>query len=267
MTINEKSRTIAVVNQKGGVGKTTTSVNLAAALAQSGASVLLVDIDPQGNATSGLGIEKNKVTPTVYEAIIGNVGIHEAVHSTPEIPNLSVAPANSRLIGAEIELTSMLSRESKLKTALESLKQQYEYIIIDCPPSLGLLTVNALTAASTLLIPIQCEYYAMEGMAQLMTTVKMIKRSLNPTLKIEGVLLTMYDLRTNLSKEVAREIRKHFERRVFKIIIPRSVRLSEAPSYGKSIFNYDGRSKGAYAYNQLAQEVINNGQECIRQRA
>ncbi len=249
------SQVIAIVNQKGGVGKTTTSVNLAAFLANKGQNVLLLDIDPQGNATSGFGIEKNKVEKSTYDVLINDLPLHEAVLSTGR-SRLSLCPANINLAGAEVELVSVVSRETCLKRALEDVRHNYDFILMDCPPSLGLLTINALTAADSVLVPIQGEYYALEGLTQLMETVTLVKRSLNSKLTVFGVVVTMFDSRTQLSHQVAAEVRKYFGEKVFRTIIPRNVRLSEAPSFGKSIIEYDPKSKGAECYDALAREVI-----------
>ena len=247
------SKIICIANQKGGVGKTTTAVNLAACLAEAGKSVLLVDEDPQGNATSGVGVRAGK--RTVYEALLGECTMESAIEAT-RVKNLSVCPADIRLAGAELELANLDRREYRLRAALDSVKPRYEYIIIDCPPSLGLLTVNALTAAQSILIPIQCEYYALEGVSALMGTVQRIKKGLNPGLEIEGVLLTMLNGRTNLGLQVVAEVQKHFKTPVFRTTVPRNVRLGEAPSHGMPIHVYDSRSTGAEAYRSLAQEVI-----------
>ena len=248
-------RVIAVVNQKGGVGKTTSTVNLAAALGDKEKNVLLVDADPQGNATSGVGINKRKIGATVYEVLIGTAPVEQAIVATP-YRNLSVLPAGMALAGAEIELVDVERREARLKGALAALRDVYDYILIDCPPSLGLLTLNALCAADTLIVPIQCEYYALEGLSQLMATVRQVKRLYNPQLDIEGVLLTMFDGRLNLTQQVAAEVKRFFPRKVFGTPIPRSVRLSEAPSFGKPILYYDRSNKGAQAYEAVAAELI-----------
>ncbi len=249
---------IAIVNQKGGVGKSTTAVNLGACLAVMDYKVLLVDIDPQGNATSGMGIEKSKLEYSIYDVLIDGHPPQEVIKKT-EVENYFVLPANIDLAGAEIELVSVISRESKLKKILKKIEDRYDYIFIDCPPSLGLLTLNALTACESIIIPIQCEYYALEGLGQLMQTVKLVKNSLNENLKIEGVVLTMYDSRTNLSQQIIDEVNNFFKENVFETIIPRNVRLSEAPSFGKPISLYDPKSTGAKAYEKLAKEVNNNG--------
>ncbi len=249
------AKIIAVANQKGGVGKTTTSVNLSACLAERGKRVVLIDFDPQGNSTSGLGVDKLNLDNSVYDVIINDVSAEECVVPTM-IQTLFLMPANIDLAGAEIELVSQIAREQKLKNGISSLKHDYDYIMIDCPPSLGLLTLNALTAADTLLVPIQCEYFALEGLSQLMNTVKLVRKSLNPKLDVEGVVLTMFDSRTNLSAEVVGEVKKFFRNKVYETIIPRSVRLGEAPSYGLPITRYAKNSAGAVAYESLAQEIL-----------
>ena len=254
------AKIIAVANQKGGVGKTTTAVNLSACLAVKNKKVLLIDIDPQGNSTSGLGIDKNTVELSVYDVIINETNIEEALVPT-KIKNLMVCPSNINLAGAEVELVSVISRETRLKDALENIKDKFDYIMIDCPPSLGLLTVNSLTAADTILVPIQCEYYALEGLSQLMNTVKLVQKHLNRNLSVEGVVLTMFDARTNLSIQVVDEVKKYFGNKVYRTIIPRNVRLSEAPSYGLPIILYDPKSKGAECYMDLADEVIESTED------
>ncbi|MDD3612690.1 MAG: AAA family ATPase [Caldicoprobacterales bacterium] len=251
------SRIIAIANQKGGVGKTTTNVNLSACLAVAGKRVLTIDIDPQGNTTSGLGIDKNKIEKSIYDVLINGADAKEAIIHT-EIDNLDIIVSNIQLAGAEIELVSMISRETILKKALSEIRDSYDYILIDCPPSLGLITINALTAADRLLVPIQCEYYALEGLAQLMNTVNLVQKHLNPDLKIEGVVLTMFDARTNLAIEVVQEVKKYFRDKVYTTIIPRNVRLGEAPSHGLPIIMYDPKSTGAEAYTDLAEEMIEN---------
>jgi chromosome partitioning protein len=250
---------IAVANQKGGVGKTTTAVNVSTILAKKNKKVLLIDADPQGNATSGVGIDK-KVEFSVYDVIVNETTVNEAVFET-QIKNLKVCPSNINLAGAEVELVSMMSREYRLKEKLDEIKSEYDYIIIDCPPSLGLITLNSFTAADTVLIPIQCEYYALEGLGQLMNTVNLVKKHLNTKLDIEGAVLTMYDIRTNLSNQVVKEVKNYFGDKVYKTVIPRNVRLSEAPSYGMPITVYDPRSKGARCYEKLTKEIIKNNEE------
>ena len=253
------AKIIAIANQKGGVGKTTTSVNLSACIAAAGKRVLLVDEDPQGNATSGLGIDKKTIENSVYDVMINDLPAREAVKDTM-IETLKLIPAHIQLAGAEIELVTMMAREQVLKRALADIREEYDYIFIDCPPSLGLLTLNALNAADTLLVPIQCEYYALEGLSQLMNTVRLIRKNLNPSLDVEGVVLTMFDSRTNLSMQVVEEVKKFFKNKVYNTIIPRSVRLSEAPSYGLPVIRYAPKSNGAVAYTALAQEMIQKGE-------
>lgn len=247
------SKIICVANQKGGVGKTTTAVNLSACLAEEGKRTLLIDMDPQGNASSGLGVRAGK--KTVYEAVLGECTLEGTLEKTRQ-KKLTLAPSDIRLAGAELELASLDRREYRMRAAIEPLRQQFDYIVIDCPPSLGLLTVNALTAAQSVLIPIQCEYYALEGVSALMNTIQRVKKGLNPGLEIEGVLLTMLDGRTNLCIQVVAEVKKHFKKQVFDTVIPRNVRLGEAPSHGLPIHQYDPRSTGAEAYRQLAREVL-----------
>ncbi|AEB31150.1 MAG: AAA family ATPase [Carnobacterium sp.] len=252
------ARIISVANQKGGVGKTTTTVNLGACLAYFGKKILLVDIDAQGNATSGLGVRKSDVEKDIYDILVNETLVKDVVLPSSR-ENLWVVPATIQLAGAEIELTSQMARESRLKQALEKVKDDYDYILIDCPPSLGHLTINAFTASDSILIPVQCEYYALEGLSQLLNTVRLVQKHFNPELKIEGVLLTMLDARTNLGYEVVDEVKKYFRERVYKTIIPRNIRLSEAPSHGLSIIDYDARSRGAEVYLELAKEVLANG--------
>lgn len=252
------ARVIAVANQKGGVGKTTTTVNLGASLANVGKKVLLIDMDAQGNATSGLGVSKADVGKDIYDVLINEVPLREVIQPSSR-ENLWIAPATIQLAGAEVELTTLMARESRLKSALKEVVDEYEYVLIDCPPSLGHLTINAFTASGSILIPVQCEYYALEGLSQLLNTIRLVQKHFNPNLKIEGVLLTMLDARTNLGYEVVAEVKKYFHEKVYDTIIPRNVRLSEAPSYGLSIVDYDNRSKGAQVYQELAEEVIQNG--------
>jgi chromosome partitioning protein len=252
------AKVISIANQKGGVGKTTTSVNLGACLAHIGKKVLLVDIDPQGNATSGMGVEKADVNQCVYNVLVDDVDVKQVILPTSE-ENFDIIPATIQLAGAEIELVPTISREVRLKRALDTVKNQYDYILIDCPPSLGLLTLNSLTASDSIIIPVQCEYYALEGLSQLLSTVRLVQKHLNKNLAIEGVLLTMLDARTNLGLQVIEEVKKYFQDRVYKSIIPRNVRLSEAPSHGKPIITYDAKSRGAEVYLELAKEVIANG--------
>ena len=252
---NGMARIIAIASQKGGVGKTTTAINLSACLAQEGKRVLLVDIDPQGNTTSGLGVNGNDQRETIYEALIGQAELKQAIIPTA-LANLDLAPAGQRLSGAEVELVGLLARETKLKNCLTPARAEYDYIFLDCPPSLGMLTVNALTAADSVLIPLQCEYLALEGLTSLISAIRLVQDNLNPGLRIEGVLLTMFDARLNLSQQVADEARKFFAERVYKAVIPRNVRLSEAPSFGKPIVLYDPNSSGAESYRSLAREVM-----------
>ena len=249
-------KVISVANQKGGVGKTTTTVNLSTILAKKGKKVLLIDTDPQGNATSGLGITK-EVELSVYDILVGDTQFDEVIQGTA-IKNLSVCPSNISLSGAEVELVSMMSREQRLKVKLDAVKDKYDYILIDCPPALGLITLNAFTASDSVLIPVQCEYFALEGLGQLLNTINLVKKHLNKNLEIEGALLTMYDARTNLSNQVVKEVKKYFENKVYKTVIPRNVRLSEAPSYGMPISIYDPRSKGAKAYEKFTKELLKN---------
>ena len=242
---------IAIANQKGGVGKTTTAINFSTLLAKKGKKVLLIDADPQGNATSGVGMDKN--------VIVSEIEPQETIQKT-EIKNVSICPSNINLAGAEVELVSMMSREYRMKEKLDLIKETYDYIVIDCPPSLGLITLNAFTAADSVLIPVQCEYYALEGLGQLLNTVNLVKKHLNKNLEIEGALLTMYDIRTNLSNQVVKEVNHYFENKVYKTVIPRNVKLSEAPSYGMPISIYDPRSKGAKSYEKFVKEFLKNNE-------
>ncbi|HBI56751.1 MAG TPA: sporulation initiation inhibitor Soj [Firmicutes bacterium] len=250
-------KVIAIANQKGGVGKTTTAINLGAGLASQGKRVLLVDIDPQGNTTSGVGVRKPSIKRCMYDVLVSGIPM-ETVITPTEVENLWIAPASIQLAGAEIELVPSMSREEKLRQHMENIRNQYDFVLIDCPPSLGLLTVNALTAADSILVPIQCEYYALEGLSQLVNTIKLVQRHLNKSLKLEGALLTMYDPRTNLAAQVVSEVRAYFGDQVYETIIPRNVKLSEAPSHGQTILDYDPRSKGAETYMQLTAEVLKN---------
>ncbi|EAG9702284.1 ParA family protein [Listeria monocytogenes] len=252
------SKVIALANQKGGVGKTTSSVNLSSSLAFLGKKVLLVDIDPQGNASSGVGVNKGEIEHCIYDVLVDDVAIQDVLQKT-DLDNLNVIPATIQLAGAEVELVPAISREIRLKKAIDSIRDDYDYVIIDCPPSLGLLTLNALTAADSVLIPVQCEYYALEGLSQLLNTIRIVQKHLNEDLQIEGVLLTMLDARTNLGIQVIEEVKKYFQNKVFNTIIPRNVRLSEAPSHGKPILLYDAKSKGAEVYLELAKEVVVHG--------
>ena len=245
---------IAIANQKGGVGKTTTSVNLSALLAKKGKKVVLIDADPQGNATSGLGVDKD-VEKSLYDVLINEEPVAGTLQDTVE-KNLKICPSNMNLAGAEVEVVSQMSREHRLKEQLEGIKDKFDYIFIDCPPSLGLITLNSFTAADSVLIPVQCEYYALEGLGQLLNTINLVKKHLNKSLEIEGALLTMYDIRTNLSNQVVKEVKKYFDDKVYKTVIPRNVRLSEAPSFGMPITMYDPKSKGARSYEKLAKEFL-----------
>ena len=252
-------KVISVANQKGGVGKTTTTINLCTILAKKGKKVLLIDADPQGNATSGLGVEK-EIEVSTYDILANDATIEQSLQDTA-IKNLKVCPSNINLAGAEVELVSMMSREQRLKEKLEDIKEKFDYILIDCPPSLGLITLNAFTASDSVLIPVQCEYYALEGLGQLLNTINLVKKHLNKNIQIEGALLTMYDMRTNLSNQVVKEVKKYFDNKVYKTVIPRNVRLSEAPSYGMPITEYDPRSKGAKAYVKFAKEFLKMNEE------
>lgn len=247
------AKTIAIVNQKGGVGKTTTCVNLAAALKEEGTRVLVCDFDPQANATSGFGVDKTTASPNIYDVLINGADVKRAVVETPYG---DVIPANKALAGATVEMIAIEKREYLLKNALGQLSDRYDYILIDCPPSLELLTLDSLCAADTVLVPVQCEYYALEGLSDLLSTIRIVKRSLNPSIALEGVVLTMYDGRTNLSMQVAEEVKRHFPGQVYATVIPRNVRLAEAPSYGKPVTAYDSLSRGAEAYQELAREVM-----------
>ena len=253
-------RIIAIANQKGGVGKTTTSINLSASLAAKGKKVLVIDTDPQGNTTSGFGIEKNELEDTIYELILGECSIRDCIISNV-IKNVSVVPSNVNLAAAEIELIGVDKKEFILKNEVDYVKDDYDFIIIDCPPSLNMLTVNAMTTADTILVPIQCEYYALEGLSQLIHTIDLVQQRLNPHLRMEGVVFTMYDARTNLSLQVVENVKNNLDQNIYKTIIPRNVRLAEAPSYGMPINLYDPKSKGTESYLLLAEEVINKGEE------
>lgn len=253
-------RIIAVANQKGGVGKTTTTINLSACLAEQGQKVLVIDVDPQGNTTSGLGIDKNNTENTVYELMLGEASIDDCIYKSV-MDDLDVIPSNVNLAGAEIDLIDIDDREYILKKIVNSLKEKYDFILLDCPPSLSMLTVNAMTAANTVLVPIQCEYYALEGLSQLIRTINLVKKKLNPELEIEGVVFTMYDARTNLSLQVVENVKANLKQTVYKTIIPRNIRLAEAPSHGLPINLYDSKSAGAESYRLLAEEVIHRGED------
>ena len=252
-------KVISIANQKGGVGKTTTSINLSTILAKKGKKVLLIDADPQGNGTSGLGINKEQKF-SVYDVLIEDIEVENTLQKT-QVKNLDLCPSNINLAGAEVQLVSMEDREYRLKTKLDIIKNKYDYIIIDCPPSLGLVTLNAFTASDSVLIPVQCEYYALEGLGQLLNTIELVKKHMNKDLRIEGALLTMYDARTNLSNQVVKEVKRYFEDKVYKNVIPRNVKLSEAPSYGMPITMYDPRSKGAKSYEKFAKEFLKKNEE------
>ena len=253
-------RIIAIANQKGGVGKTTTAINLSACLAEKGQKVLVIDMDPQGNMSSGLGLDKNSVEKTIYDLIIGESEVEEVLQKNA-LENLDILPANVDLSAAEIELIGIDEKEYIVKKAIEKIKDAYDYVIIDCPPSLSMLTINAMTTADSVLVPIQCEYYALEGLSQLIHTVELVKERLNPVLEIEGVVFTMYDARTNLSLQVVENVKDNLQQNIYKTIIPRNIRLAEAPSYGMPINQYDAKSAGADSYRRLADEVMNRGQE------
>jgi chromosome partitioning protein len=263
LPLPKRTRIFTVANQKGGVGKTTTAVNLAAALAQSGARVLVIDLDPQGNASTALGVEHRSDTSSVYDVIINDAPMKDVVQHSPEFPGLWCVPATIHLAGAEIELVSLVAREQRLRSALNAylneLEEHFHYVFIDCPPSLGLLTINAFVAAREVLIPIQCEYYALEGLSQLLNNIKLIERHLNPKLTVSTILLTMYDGRTNLANQVVDEVREHFPKQALETLIPRSVRISEAPSYGQSVISYDANSPGSLSYREAAAEIARRG--------
>ena len=257
-------KVISVANQKGGVGKTTTTINLSTILAKKGYKVMLIDADPQGNATSGVGAEK-EVELSFYDVLTNDTEIIDTLEKTV-VSNLVVCPSNINLAGAEVELVSMMSREQRLKEKLDIIKERFDYVLIDCPPSLGLITLNAFTASDSVLIPVQCEYYALEGLGQLLNTINLVKKHLNKNIQIEGALLTMYDIRTNLSNQVVKEVKRYFNNKVYKTVIPRNVRLSEAPSYGLPITEYDPRSKGAKSYEKFAKEFIKLNNEEKKQK-
>ena len=253
---------ISIANQKGGVGKTTTSINLSTIIAKRGKKVLLIDADPQGNGTSGLGINKEQKF-SVYDVLIEDIEVENTLQQT-QVKNLDLCPSNINLAGAEVQLVSMENREYRLKNKLDIIKDKYDYIIIDCPPSLGLVTLNAFTASDSVLIPVQCEYYALEGLGQLLNTIELVKKHMNKDIRIEGALLTMYDARTNLSNQVVKEVKRYFENKVYKNVIPRNVKLSEAPSYGMPITMYDPRSKGAKSYEKFAKEFLKKNEEELK---
>ncbi len=256
------ARAIVIANQKGGVGKTTTSINLSASLAKEGKNVLVIDMDPQGNTTSGLGVDKEQIESTVYEMLLGEAAIEDCIQkNVQESLFLSLLPSNINLAAAEIELIGVEDKEFVLKKALDKVKDEYDFIIIDCPPSLNMLTINSMCAGDTVLVPIQCEYYALEGLSQLIHTISLVQERLNPKLEIEGVVFTMYDARTNLSLQVVENVKSNLKQNIYKSIIPRNVRLAEAPSYGMPITEYDPKSAGAEAYRRLAEEVIHRGEE------
>ena len=252
-------RIISIANQKGGVGKTTTAVNVSTILAKKNKKVMLIDADPQGNASSGLGLEKD-IENSLYDVLINDVEIKDTLQDT-SIKNLKVCPSNMNLAGAEVELVSQMSREQRLKEKLETIKDEFDYIIIDCPPSLGLITLNAFTASNSVLIPVQCEYFALEGLGQLLNTVNLVKKHLNKSIEIEGAVLTMYDIRTNLSNQVVKEVKRYFDDKVYKTVMPRNIKLSEAPSFGMPITLYDPKSKGARAYEKLTREILKNNED------
>ena len=254
---------VSIANQKGGVGKTTTSINLSTILAKKGKKVLMIDADPQGNASSGVGVDRDEIELSTYDILINESTFEDVVKKT-NIKNLDLCPSNINLAGAEVELVSVISREHRLKEKLEAVKENYDFIIIDCPPSLGLITLNAFTASDSVLIPVQCEYYALEGLGQLLNTISLVKKHLNKDIEIEGALLTMYDIRTNLSNQVVKEVKKYFNDKVYKNVIPRNVKLSEAPSYGMPISMYDPRSKGAKSYEKFVKEFLRNNENDMK---
>ena len=254
---------VSIANQKGGVGKTTTSINLSTILAKKGKKVLMIDADPQGNASSGVGVDRDEIELSTYDILINESTFEDVVKKT-NVKNLDLCPSNINLAGAEVELVSVISREHRLKEKLEAVKENYDFIIIDCPPSLGLITLNAFTASDSVLIPVQCEYYALEGLGQLLNTISLVKKHLNKDIEIEGALLTMYDIRTNLSNQVVKEVKKYFNDKVYKNVIPRNVKLSEAPSYGMPISMYDPRSKGAKSYEKFVKEFLRNNENDMK---